>query len=545
VTWSKRSAVVTPPSSGEWRRALVLTAVVLCHVALVWSARNPGLLTGQDDAEYILMGRALSQGSYREVWRVDAPIHSQYPPGYPALLGFWEAAGGNSYRARVALMTAISAATLLLLHSTLRRRFGGAVAMATVVVLAVNPYVVQYAGELASETPYTFFSVLCLYCLVRSDESRHLGVARSATAWLTAAGAAAVIATMTRTVGIALVGMLWLSMVFLQQRSKAVLLFTLACVATTGGWLLWTILAPEQFVGRSYIADVMRDVGPLTLLRRVGAHVWSYAVESLPWALAFPTIQGTVIDNVAGLLVVALTLMAGIYVFLRRWREAALYLLTYASVLAIFRWHLTRFLVPALALLVPCVFVGAEWIAGRLRPSWSRGGLIVLTLAMVWGGAERSRELVVDRSCHRSEDIPLAECTTPEQAGYFDALRYVRTGLPENATFLTAKSGALYYYTGRKSISVEAARGQSPEDFIPFVRSQGADYVLLASVDSLELKYFGPLLQANCERLQLIKSFTPATLLFAVNPARFSATGERDACEAIAEYRARNSGRDL
>jgi hypothetical protein len=75
------------------RRAKVVVGLVLlaalAHMALAWASRNPGFMTGQDDAQYLLLGQSIRGGGYHELFRVDRPVHALYPPGYAAMLAVW------------------------------------------------------------------------------------------------------------------------------------------------------------------------------------------------------------------------------------------------------------------------------------------------------------------------------------------------------------------------------------------------------------------------------------------------------------------------
>jgi hypothetical protein len=527
-----------PASRGDRRTKLALVAVIALHVVLVWSARIPGVLTGEDDAEYILLGHALGEGSYRELWRVDTPLHSQYPPGYPALLALWEVVAGPTQAARLALSAILSVATLLVLYGAIARRLGARIAVAAVVVLAVNPFVVQFGGEVASELPYTFLSVACLYGLIRWEDHRGQDRGGASATWLAAAVVAALGAALVRSAGLSLIAavILWLA---LKRQGKAAVVVSLATTVTVVGWLLWTVLAPEQFVGRSYVADML--ISPengylMTLARRIVRHAWRYVPGGL-WAIATPTIQGTVVDNIVSLLVLAVTIPVGLVALWRRWSGAAVYLATYTALILLFAWNQTRFLVPMLPLVVPVILLGGVSLARSFRPRWAPSVLTVLVVLLVWGGSSRSATLVARNSCPRTEGIPVAECTwTPEQEKYFEALRYVQSNLPPGAVILTAKPGPLYYYTGRQSISAEAAARQRPEDFIGWVKGQGAGYVLLSAVHSTEIRFFSRLLQANCERVRLIQSFGPTALLFGLEGEATMTGTDGEACRAIARY---------
>jgi 4-amino-4-deoxy-L-arabinose transferase-like glycosyltransferase len=411
-----------------------------------------------------------------------------------------------------------------------------------VIVLAINPFIVRYSGEVATELPYTFLSVVCLYGLIRwEDERGHRG---GTSAWLVMAIAAMLGAALTRTVGIALIAAVvtWL---LLERRWRIAAVVSVAAAATFGVWLLWTVLAPEQFVGRSYVADVMVNPGGrpflMTIFARIVANTLAY-VQGIPWALAVPTIQGTIADNIVGLLIVGITLMAGFWVLWRQWRQPALYAVTYGLVVLVFAWRTTRFLIPMLVLMVPCVLVGALSIARSFRPRWANATLGVFVLLLTGGGALRSAELVASNNCPRTEGIPVAECAWwPEQARYFDALRFIQAKLPKDAVILTAKSGALYYYTGHKSISFAGARVQHPDNFVAWLKTQGASHILLTSLADPERRLL-PSLHANCRQMRVVTSYTPTTLLLAIDAQVDAASSENDpegdACAAVDSYQA-------
>ncbi|MGH7551461.1 MAG: hypothetical protein ACREMQ_00360, partial [Longimicrobiales bacterium] len=143
---------------GRWV-LLALALALATHGTLAWLGRAPGVATGEDDAEYISLARALRQGQYTQQWRVDAPVESRYPPGYPALLAVWGGVTGDHYGALAALTVALSVATLLLLFVLLQWRFDARLALASTVVLALNPALVKYGGAISSEIPYTFFTI--------------------------------------------------------------------------------------------------------------------------------------------------------------------------------------------------------------------------------------------------------------------------------------------------------------------------------------------------------------------------------------------------
>jgi hypothetical protein len=471
------------------------------------------------------------------------------------MLALWAMLVGDSFNELVALTVVLSALTLMMVFVLLRRYFGIEIAYASVIILAVNPAMVLNGGAIASEAPYSFLTIVCFYCLTRADYAQGLlqkqgemKIDKSALAWLVAVAVVAIASALTRTVGVTLVGAIALHL-SIGRRWKATSIFVLASMLTIGGWIAWTILAEEQFVGRSYIADLESGIGGgelwlIQLLKRIGSNGWFYATWAVPEALAVPSISGTEIDNVISVAVLASTMLVGLSVFLRRWRSAALYLFAYGAVLLVWRWHLDRLLVPALVFLVPLALTGGVALARRLflrSPQIDRTVLIAMVVVLAGSGIMGSLTLIrASASCDRTGAMPRDECVTPAQASYFAALRFVDRNLLDDAVFMTVKSSALFYYTGRRSISVERALAQDESNFAPFLRRQGAQYILLSSVDdgggSLPNR-----LEANCEMLEIIQSFTPRTVLFKLN---LESGGDRvrntftNGCEAVGAYRA-------
>ena len=517
-------------------RAIALAAVVV-HVLAAWLARPPGLLTGQDDAEYMILARSLRAGGYEELHRVDSPVHATYPPGYPALLAVWGTITRGGFDALVLLNVALSAATLLLLRRTLLRRgFDESVATGSVVVLALNPALVGYAGSVMSETPYILLTVACL--LLLAD-------ARPTTRQLVFAGAAAILAALTRSIGVTLLaalGLYWL----MERRWKTLATFVLASTLTVGAWLLWTLLAPEQYVGTSYVADLRTGAtetswspGPLL---RIPGHVAWYARAAVPWLLGVPTVAGTAVDNVVAVLVLAVLFGFGVWTFVRQWRLAALYIGAYGGLLALWLWRVDRFAVPLLPLIVPALLAGAYALGTRFR--LRRPGLLAAACALllaVAAGARTAADVATAARCDRSLALPDPQCLTPDRASFFDAVRWIGGNTADDDVVLAAKAAPLWLYTGRRSVGYGAALGADTATLLPYLRERGADYILLGALEQSEVWQLAPLLAGVCDRLTLRASFPPNTYLFAI-PAG-TASRDPSACAAVSTYIADNGDR--
>jgi hypothetical protein len=541
-------------SAGRAHRWLILAGVaVTLHVVAAWLAREPGILTGQDDAEYIALAQSLRQGGYRELYRVDAPLHRTYPPGYPAALAVWGAPFGDSFDALVALNVLLSAAALVIMFVCLRRLLGAPVAALATAVLALNPVLVAYAGSVRSEPLYIVLTLLCVYAMLRAEGRWQ---------WLAVASAAALLAAFTRTIGVTLLAALALHWL-LERRWKLVGIPAAIASFALAAWLGWTALDPEQYAGASYIAELrslwrgLDWTGPLP--GRAVTTTLHYVTAAIPHQLALPTVAGTRIDNMAFVLLAATLALAGWLTMLRHWRPAALYMLVYAGLLAIWLYAVDRFMLPLLPFIVAAMFAGVV-VVSRLLDMPARSHPVArphapafaaaLAVLMLAGAAPRTAALVRDRmECVRTGELPPAECMSADQASWFEAVRHIRARLPEDAVLLTAKYATLWLYTGRRSISYEAAIRQDTAALVPWLQRQGADWILLGSLHVAEAPRLAPLLQANCDRLVLEAFFPPRTYLFRVRqePVAPGATRPRsaDACASLADYRQGTRGRQF
>jgi hypothetical protein len=525
----------------DWRYGAAAALMLGLHAILAWVLRDPGILTAQDDATNLLVGRSLLEGGYNETFRVDAPFHVRYPPLYPAVLGVWDWAVGGRFDALLALNVGASTLALGALFLALKRGWGERFALVCLAPLAVNSYLLQMAGELRSESLYTLLVMLSLLAAARAGPEPRT---------LVTVGAAAIAAALTRSIGVTLVaavGVHWL----LERRARALGLFAVASAITVGSWHLWSGGASEEIVGRHYAADATYGMDTKTgsprsfvLLDRVLDNAPVYLTRTLPYHMAVPNLPGTRLDAVPIALVLTLSLVIGLFMFLRRWRLAGLYVLAYAALLLAWPWRLGRFVIPVLPLLVPAAILGMGALIGQIGERWRMPAMLTFALALTaWGGARTTSWILQDRHCERGAMPPAASCVTRDQASFFEALRYVNRALPPDAVLLTAKPEPLHYYTGRLTVPYHRAIAQPDTLFLPFLQSYGAEFVLLGSLQHQEISRLLRRLEANCRDLALVAEFPPRTYLFRV--LRPGEQPEEEACDAVAAARAANVGRNF
>lgn len=531
------------------------TLLLALHALLAWTLRVPGLTTGHDDAWYLSLARALRLGSYGELPIVGTPTHAMYPPLYPMLLALFGIDRPGDIALGVALNIALSVLALGL-AALLAARIAPRYAVAMLVVCAPNPLLLERASSISSEPLFMVATFLALLLLT---------VANARTRTLAWGGSAVIAATLSRSIGVALLLAIlihWL----VERRWRRVGALLVAGALTSGAWLLWTVRAPRLDAGRSYIADVMytrvaptvptatssggsavpvsATVAPSALrvlAKRVQRNVPAYIAREIPSAVAVPTIRDTAVDNA---LWAALLLGGGIIGLLalcRTIRFPALYVAVYLGVLAVWPYVLGRFLAPVLPLLVLVVFVGLAWLVERVAGGRMAGGhaaraiVGAVAVLMAIGALRRDAAAVSSIStCDREAPATSAGCFADEQRDFFAAATLARQVTPDSARFLSSKEATLYLLSGRQSVRESRALTISdPAAFAQLLQRERVGYLLLSRLH-LDQQSLAGLLAARCRDYVVVRSFGLHVVLLRVRaPQDMPGRAAPDGCAAI------------
>jgi 4-amino-4-deoxy-L-arabinose transferase-like glycosyltransferase len=529
------TASTVPPVGGGRSRSTLLAALLLAlHAALAWQGRAVGISTGNDDAWYLLLARALRRLTYTDFHVLGTPPHMQYPPGYPALIALLSAPFGERFDVLLGAMILLSVAALALVYAAVRQVSGEQVALAVLAICAVNPALREQAGFLASEGPFMLGVAATVWAVGR--ERADPRNARMARWWPVIASAAALSAAFMRAAGVTLVlGLLifWL----LERRYRRAAAFFAASAVSIGSWLTWSALAPVQLVGRSYIADATfsRKEGQhllSTLAERAMKNIPGYLSTDLPWVVTQGTIPGTVIDNVIGLLLTLVLGGVGAWVLWRRARLVVVFLALYGALLALWPWENARFVAPVLPLLVWVAIEGAFMLARTRR--WLRPAPFVIAGVVAVVGLTRGYASIRERAaCDRSAPIDAAACYNEVQRAFFAAARFIAVSTPDSAVILTVREATLAYLTGRTIVMQEAIDDREPTAMLSTLRARGIDYTVLTPLREAPAQHVTAL-QGICGELELVREFHPVTLILAISPR--NSTPQRNACSALRRY---------
>ena len=526
-------------------------ALVLLHVTVAWIARAPAILTGQDDARYLGLARALLAGSYRDFMFVGAPLHHMYPPGYPALLAVWTRLGGEQFDWMVGLQVAMSALMLTLLYAAATRTLGTLIALAALFLAAINPDLIFFAGQLDSEVGLA----LCVSVVVWASVGLPDGRVRSALL-LTFATLAPLMRLAGVTVPIALV-VYWL----IQRRTAEAVIASIVSAAVLGPLLWWTFKDPASIQGFSYVGDLYFKVKPdpqgrfhiafmLEQLNRIKRNAVFYPTIGFPWVLPMPTVAGTIIDNVIGSLLIAAMTVAGLVRIAQRIPLAAIVVLCYSALLLCWSYSEPRFLEPYLPLLLLCLMAGAVDLAQRVNTKWTGAVAgVVVTIVGVTALAHVSKAITAYPDCRRGDGIPSAQCLDPERASFFAAAEFINARLPQSARILSAKAEPLAIYTRRLTVPYQRLAYADSATLWATLQRDSTNFILLNHLHWSERHRLSTRLAERCRELRLVGNFPPSSYLFQLERTEAAAdavpghvnaadSAAGSACAVLAKYRA-------
>lgn len=513
-------------SPGGDRASRLAAAAVGLHVLLALILYEPILFPGGDNAEYMILGESLRTGQgYHDLHLPGAPLHTKYPPGYPALLALLGLVGGLQLFKLASL--AFTAGVVWLTWRLGRREFPEGVALAAAVAVAVSPVLLEYAHWELSEALFTL--LVLAGCTAGGSERR---------AVRTAAVGPGVLAFLTRTAGLPLLVALALHPA-LRRRWREAAWAAAWGAAALAFWVLVQRLGPagqpgyvEEWLLRDpYVPEAGR-IGLAALVARVASNAWLYTAHVVPASLGVGSGVWTGVVHpfvlLAGAAAVALAFIGWLGEAGRRLRLTGLFMALYVALIAAWPsvWTDRRFLLPVLPLLLLYLVSGAtavaDWVRRRSVP-WmpaAAAGILVLAGLLVAGRLAPERLRCLSAWRHG------APCDLPQMASFYDAGRWAGDHTPAEAVIANRKPGLFFLFARRRGDVYRFSN--EPALVFRSLEEMGADYVVVDAISLTTDRYLMPAVEAYRHRfLPIYSEGEPPTFLLRLLPEERTAAGRR------------------
>ena len=469
-----------------------------------------------DDGLYAALARALAEGSgYRFLHLPGGAPGVHYPPGWPFLLSLlWRL--HPDFPANAALLRSanvvLAGLAALLAAGYLGPRLGigrwGAAALVAAAFTAVP--LVAVATVLFSEP--LFLVLLVASCW--AAEAARTAAGRRAGGFALVAGTLAGAAALTRSIGIAVVVGVLLSLL-VARRSRLAALAALPAAVMLTPWQIWVaahrsavdpLIAANYGTYGDFVGQGGLQLAPASLIGLVRP----LAVIALPplgavrSALAVPAL---------------LVLLAGLYHLARRAPPLGLTLLAYLGVVVLWPYGPDRFLWAALPLLAAAFTAGALGLctagADERSRRWARALVLVGAIPVVSGFL-----------WYQARALP-AGAATAAQRGISTTLRpvlpWIRQATDSAAVIAGEDEALLWLYTGRRAVPnyLWRVRGRTAEDLgadslMVWLRKTGATHLVLSGRGSEAAPAVDALIERHRGTLVLVQVWPEGPLAFAL-----------------------------
>ena len=499
---------------GHWK--LVLATIVLLHVIIAVLALFPAPHTGGDNAAYRALAQSLlERHEYREIYNPTAPIHTQYPPGFPIILALASLVGITTWVKIKLLIIAFSATAVAFSYLYIRRHGRPELATGVALLLALAPGVIEQSHWELSDVPFWAMTMIAVWAWQRlPNELRGRFII---------AVVATTFAYFTRSAGLPLMiaAFGWLA---LHKRWKQLAVFGAVILPLA---FLWWLRAKQQggvdYVGQFWFINPYEPsagrIGVTDLFARMKDNGGRYLTRHLP-VLLFGR-EGLV---PLGILIIGL----GVYGWAVRVRDVMragvgeFFLPLYIGLILVWPsvWSGERFLLPALPFIL--FYAGDGFVrllrmisrdAARAIPAATAALLAIIGIPALAGQIE------VGRSCMASYKEGDQHACLPEPFKDFYRLAAVAPRvLPEGAAVLSRKDRSFYIMGGVPSRPFPLS--PEPDAFFAEARASGARYVVYDGIDALAQKYVAPVLLTKSNAFCILFSLgQDRATLFGIDPA--------------------------
>lgn len=414
-----------------------------------------------DDAHYLVLAESLVEGQgYHLINYPHAPAEMAFPPGWPLLLMPVTAVFGNTLFWPRVLSLLFWLAAIPLANKLFSHRLPAPLAAPFLALVALNPHLIGMAGTAMSEAAFLFFTLLTLVLLQRwleQPDKRSL--------WqLLALGLAAFVAMLVRSIGIALLAAVVITLLRTLRRNQLrwLLLFG-------GSGLIGLILLAwfSQQTGGALIFSPRYSEHLAYLLPRWTEFLrfWEVGTAVSPETLANAVLPIFELQAITALLtpgmmrLLAITtlllIFAGLVIHAKEMAAAELYVLGYAAIFYVWIIYIDtvqpRIALPLIPFATFYLVTAVDRLTRWLAPAISikqpqRLAQITLALLLI---LHLGRNVYATLNPIRSDIVDLAAGTT-----------WIAANLPSDAVVMTPNPVPDYLYMRRLTVDYPADTAQ-------------------------------------------------------------------------------------
>ncbi|MBI5240478.1 MAG: glycosyltransferase family 39 protein [Elusimicrobia bacterium] len=415
-----------------------------------------------DDAFYLIGARSLMSGGFRELSAPGAPPMTVYMPGYPLLLAQWSWLAGLTPLSAQLLSVSLTVAGAALMWACFVPELPAAAAFAAVAVCACNPLTVSVSGTVLSDVPYLVMTLL-VFLAARAAWRDGPGLA-----WL-GLGLLGGAAFLVRPTGAALVLALLAALAW-ERRWRQAACCAAGAALVAAPWLARNLMVSG--VTLPYASQLAAAGSGGGLLERLTRNASFYGPE-LFWRTLFrwpawpglPLLKGATV--LLGLAAVALGLREW---GAKGWRKVlTLYLLVYAVLHLQLHLQSHRYILTALPMVLPLLFLGLDAADRRLA---LRGRLVLGAAALSLALSLGPLSSIVRTSLWRRTAVNTPPLRTAA---------WIAASTRPGDVVAADLDGRWHLLTGR--LTVRLRKLYEPALFAAWLRDTRVDYVLVEPND--------------------------------------------------------------
>lgn len=507
-------------------KVVYLLVLIFSFIAIYTSVFDKKIALVGDNVSYYMLGNAIANGDgYSNIQHLEKEAHYHYPPGYPLLIAGISSFFSNDiitikYFNGILLLGAI----ILLFFIVKQLTENHHIAFAACFITLLNYHILTYSIIMMSEIPFLFFSLLCVWLLMKTDFTRPVfknGIFLSLLLCLS-------FSFYIRSVALAL----FVSLAFLLFIKKYwQYLFTLL-----GGFFLLYIpwfIRSRTATGNTYVSQLslknpykpeLGTINFLDLCERFVINLGRYITKEIPSSIIHtkeviysetttPFFWWLVGFAIIGIILFGLLRLSKFRIFI------GTYLLAFFGLLLLWPsvWYGTRFVLPLVPLLIFLLINGivkiVSFLSAKAFSKKQKYSTIVLTIFMFVFWA-----FVYGKASIPKLQTRAADDYTNNYKNYFALADWIQKNASENAVTAVRKEGLFHLFSKKNVTGYQKTLDREAQ--IEYLKSKNVAYVVVEQLGySTTSKYLVPVIDKYPNKFKLIKKLeNPNTYLMQFLP---------------------------